>query len=152
MRKSYFQSDPENPVPLQITLQRQVRFEEVDSMGIVWHGRYIGYFEEARVALGHKYGVSYSDFIRNQIPVPIRQISVDHLEPLFFEDTIEIDAILHWTEAARINFEYKIRKNSNVVCTGHSIQLMLDTNFELLLAPPPFYMDFIEKWKKGLLD
>jgi acyl-CoA thioester hydrolase len=152
MRKPYFQSDPSNPAPLKMTLQRQVRFEEVDSMGIVWHGRYIGYFEEARVALGHKYGVSYSDFIRNQIPVPIRQISVDHLEPLFFEDTIEIDAILHWTEAARINFEYKIRKNGNVVCTGHSIQLMLDTNFELLLAPPPFYMDFIEKWKKGLLD
>ena len=152
MRKPYFQSDPASPIPLQMTLQRQVRFEEVDSMGIVWHGRYIGYFEEARVALGNKYDVSYSDFIRNQIPVPIRQVSVDHLEPLFFEDMIEIEAILHWTEAARINFEYKIRKNDNVVCTGHTIQLMLDTNFELLLAPPSFYMDFMEKWKKGLLD
>jgi acyl-CoA thioester hydrolase len=152
MRKTYFQSDPVNPVPLQMTLQRQVRFEEVDSMGIVWHGRYVSYFEEARVALGRKYGVSYSDFIRNQIPVPIRQLSVDHLEPLFFEDIIEIDTILHWTEAARINYEYKIRKNGNVVCTGHTIQLMLDKNFELLLAPPPFYMDFMEKWKKGLLD
>ena len=152
MRKPYFQTDPGNPVPLKITLQRQVRFEEVDSMGIVWHGRYISYFEEARVAFGRKYGVSYSDFIRNQIPVPIRQVSVDHLKPLFFEDMIEIDAILHWTEAARINFEFKIRKDGKVVCTGHSIQLMLDTNFELLLAPPPFYMDFMEKWKKGLLD
>ena len=152
MRKPYFKSDPANPAPLKMTLQRQVRFEEVDSMGIVWHGRYISYFEEARVALGHKYGVSYSDFIRNQIPVPVRQVSVDHLEPLFFEDLIEIEAILHWTEAARINFEYKIRKNDNVVCTGHTIQLMLDTNFELLLAPPLFYMDFIGKWKKGLLD
>ena len=152
MRKPYFQSDPASPIPLQMTLQRQVRFEEVDSMGIVWHGRYIGYFEEARVALGNKYGVSYSDFIRNQIPVPIRQVSVDHLEPLFFEEMIEIEAILHWTEAARINFEFKIHKDRKVVCTGHSIQLMLDTNFELLLAPPSFYMVFMEKWKKGLLD
>ena len=151
MRKPYFQTDPEAPSPLQITVQRQVRFEEVDSMGIVWHGRYVGYFEEARVALGHKYGVSYSDFIGHRIPVPIRQISIDHLEPLFFEDWIEIDALLHWTEAARINFEFVIRKKNDVVCTGHSIQLMLNEHFELLLAPPPFYTDFMEKWKRGLL-
>lgn len=151
MRKSYFQSVPGSPAPLRMTIERQVRFEEVDSMGIVWHGRYIGYFEEARVALGHKYGISYSDFIRNRIPVPIRQVGADYLEPLYFEDTIEIEAILHWTEAAKINFEYSIRKNGNCVCTGYTVQLMLDTDLELLLAPPCFYADFLDKWKKGLL-
>jgi acyl-CoA thioester hydrolase len=64
---------------------------------------------------------------------------------------MEIEAILHWSEAARINFEYIIRKNGNNVCVGYTVQLMLDENLELLLAPPPFYFDFTEKWKKGLL-
>ena len=151
MNKPYFQPVPGAPTPLHATVKRQVRFEEVDSIGIVWHGRYPGYFEEARVALGNKYGVGYSDFIRNKLPVPIRQLGVDYFEPLFFEDEIEIEAILHWSEAARINYEYIIRRDETVVCTGYTVQLMLDESLELLLSPPPFYADFMEKWKKGLL-
>lgn len=151
MNKPYFQPVPNAPAPLHATIKRQVRFEEVDSIGIVWHGRYPGYFEEGRVALGNRYGVSYSDFIRNKLPVPIRQLGADYFEPLFFEDEIEIEAILHWSEAARINYEYIIRRDEKVVCTGYTVQLMLDESFELLLSPPPFYVDFMEKWKKGLL-
>jgi len=151
MNKPYFKPVPNAPAPLHATIKRQVRFEEVDSIGIVWHGRYPGYFEEGRVALGNRYGVSYSDFIRNKLPAPIRQLGVDYFEPLFFEDEIEIEAILHWSEAARINYEYIIRRDEKVVCTGYTVQLMLDESFELLLSPPPFYVDFMEKWKKGLL-
>ena len=151
MNKPYFQPVPNAPASLHTTIKRPVRFEEVDSIGIVWHGRYPGYFEEGRVALGNKYGVGYSDFIRNKLPVPIRQLGVDYLEPLFFENEIEIEAILHWSEAARINYEYIIRRDEKVVCTGYTVQLMLDESFELLLSPPPFYVDFMEKWKKGLL-
>ena len=151
MNKPYFQPVPGAPAPLHAMVKRQVRFEEVDSIGIVWHGRYPGYFEEGRVALGNKYGVGYSDFIRNKLPVPIRQLGVDYFEPLFFEDEIEIEAILHWSEAAKINYEYIIRRDETVVCTGYTVQLMLDESLELLLSPPPFYADFIEKWKKGLL-
>ena len=151
MRKPYFQPVPGSPPPLRMIVKRRVRFEEVDSMGIVWHGRYAGYFEDGRVALGHKYGISYSDFIRHKNPVPIRQMSIEYIEPLFFEDDIEIETILHWSEAAKINFEYIIRKNGNDVCFGCTVQLMLDEDLELLLAPPPFILDFMEKWKKGLL-
>ena len=32
-----------------------IRFSEVDSMSIVWHGSYVQYFEDAREAFGRKY-------------------------------------------------------------------------------------------------
>ena len=151
MRKPYFKPVPGSPAPLRAVVKRQVRFEEVDPMGIVWHGRYAGYFEDSRVALGHKYGISYSDFIRQRTPAPVRQMCIEYLAPLFFEDDMEIEAILHWSEAARMGFEYRIRKDDNIVCTGYTVQLMLDENSELLLSPPPFYLDFLDKWKEGLL-
>ena len=37
----------------------EVRFSEVDSMGIVWHGSYSLYFEEAREEFGRKYDLGY---------------------------------------------------------------------------------------------
>ena len=151
MRKPYFQTSPNSPPPLRFRIDRQVRFDEVDSMGIVWHGRYAGYFEEGRVALGHQYGISYSDFIRNRIPVPIRQMHIDYYEPLYFEDEVNIEATLHWSEATRINIEYILRRAGNIVCCGFTVQLMLNERSEVLLWPPPFYVEFMEKWKKGAL-
>jgi acyl-CoA thioester hydrolase len=151
MRKLYFQTSPDSPPPLRFSIERQVRFDEVDSMGIVWHGRYVNYFEEARVALGHNYGISYSDFIHNRIPVPIRQMQIDYYEPLHFEDKITIEAIVHWSEATRLNMEYIIRKAETVACCGSTVQMMLNERFEVLLWPPPFYVEFMEQWKKGAL-
>jgi len=37
----------------------EVRFSEVDSMGIVWHGSYAKYFEDAREEFGKKYNLGY---------------------------------------------------------------------------------------------
>lgn len=36
-----------------------IRFSEVDSMNVVWHGSYPLYFEDAREAFGEKYGLEY---------------------------------------------------------------------------------------------
>ena len=42
---------------LSVTKPFEIRFSEVDSMGVVWHGHYVKYFEDAREAFGAKYGL-----------------------------------------------------------------------------------------------
>ena len=44
---------------LSVTQPINIRFSEVDSMGVVWHGNYAIYFEDAREAFGAKYGLEY---------------------------------------------------------------------------------------------
>jgi acyl-CoA thioester hydrolase len=152
MRKSYFPIVKDAPAPLCLTVKRRVRFEEVDSMGIVWHGCYPSYFEDGRVALGRRYGISYSDFIHEQIPVPVRQMQIDYYRPLRFDEEFEVKTILHWSDAARINFEYEIcTAQTQLVCTGCTVQLMLGQNLEVLLSPPPFFAAFLARWKQGEL-
>jgi acyl-CoA thioester hydrolase len=161
MRKPYFPIVKDAPAPLCLTVKRQVRFEEVDSMGIVWHGCYPSYFEDGRVALGRRYGISYSDFIREHIPVPVRQMQIDYHRPLRFDEEFEIKTILHWSDAARINFEYEVYTiaptrsgaagQDQLVCTGCTAQLMLDRDLNVLLAPPPFFAAFLARWKQGEL-
>ncbi len=152
MRKSYFPIVKDAPAPLCLTVKRRVRFEEVDSMGIVWHGCYPSYFEDGRVALGRRYGISYSDFIHEQIPVPVRQMQIDYYRPLRFDEEFEVKTILHWSDAARINFEYEIgTAQTQLACTGCTVQLMLDQNLEVLLSPPPFFAAFLARWKQGEL-
>ncbi len=153
MRKAYFKKDPDAPPPLSIIVERQVRFEEVDPLQIVWHGRYPSYFEDARLALGNRYGFGYQDFYRAQIPTPIRRLQIDYLGPLRFEERFTIEARLHWCEAARLNIEYLIRNQQGIlVTTGCSVQMMLNKDFEVLLEPPDFYRELCRRWQRGELE
>jgi len=152
MRKPYFPGRQGDPPPLRTIVERQVRFEEVDPMGIVWHGRYPGYFEDARVALGSRYGIGYEDFIRHGVPAPIRRLQIDYLTPLQFRDEFSIEALLHWSDAARLDFEFVIRRaDGGLAATGCSVQLLLEPTGALLLLPPPFVLALRERWLAGAL-
>ena len=109
MLKPYFPKCKDQPEPLQVCVERTVRFEEVDPLGIVWHGRYASYFEDARVVLGEKYGIGYMDLFYNGILAPIKNMHIDFKSPLKFKEEVTIEGILHFSEASRINIEYIIR-------------------------------------------
>ena len=49
----------------------RVRFSEIDSMQIVWHGEYVRYFEDGREAFGKQYGLDYMSIYREGYMVPI---------------------------------------------------------------------------------
>jgi len=149
MRKPYF-PDNGGPAPLSLRVERCVRFEEVDPLGIVWHGRYASYFEDARVAHGDHFGIGYLDFFKHGLTTPIKQFHVDYDKPLLYGESYGIEARLHWTEAARLNYEFLITDAAgNVVTRGYSVQLMVDTEHELLVFPPDFYVAFLERWRMG---
>lgn len=150
MMTPYFRAGMGAPAPLRTELSRQVRFEEVDPLGIVWHGRYAGYFEDARVALCDRYGIGYMDFHRNGVAAPIRKLHVDYFRPLCFQEVFTIEGVLHWTEATRMNIEFILRNEAReVTTTGYSVQMMLDAERNFLLVPPPFYREFIDRWRGG---
>ena len=77
-RTTYFQEQPDAPPPLEAECSRRVRFEEVDPLNIVWHGRYPGYFEDGRCAFGDKYALRYQDMFQHQFIAPIVQMHIDY--------------------------------------------------------------------------
>lgn len=152
MRKPYFRTPADAPPPLRCVVQRIVRFEEVDPLGIVWHGRYPSYFEDGRVLLGKQFGLGYLDFYEQGIVAPIKQMHADYHLPLRFGDEFSIEAILHWSDAARLNHEFILRNAAGeVTTTGYSVQLLLDNDFNVLMLPPPFYEAVRERWRAGEL-
>ena len=152
MLKPYFRYLAGAPSSLSIRVERRVRFEEVDPLGIVWHGRYPSYFEDARVALGERFGIGYMDFYGQGIIAPIRKMHLDYHRPLSFGEEFSIEGILHWSEAVRLNHEFVIRNAAGKVTTsGYTVQMLLDREENVLLVPPPFYAEFRRRWQQGAL-
>ncbi|MFN2266753.1 MAG: acyl-CoA thioesterase [Desulfonatronovibrio sp.] len=152
MHKPYFSQPAGCPEPLRATCTRRVRFEEVDPLGIVWHGRYPGYFEDARMALGDKYGIGYLSLYEQKIITPIRQFHVDYLGPLYFDQEFTIEGIQYFSDSARINIEYIIRdKEGQITTRGYTVQMLLDLDNNIFISLPAFFEEFCERWKKGEL-
>jgi acyl-CoA thioester hydrolase len=150
MNRAYFPAHKGSPSPLTVTVERQVRFEEVDPLNIVWHGRYPSYFEDARVAFGEKFGIGYLTCYEHGILTPIKQMHLDYIRPLRFQEYFTIEGKLHWSEAARLNFEFIIRNRAQeITTTGYTVQMLLDTEMNIMLIPPPFVRDFLDRWKAG---
>ena len=152
MKKPYFKKSEDDPAPLRGTVERQVRFNEVDMLGIAWHGHFVSYFEDARIALGQQYEMGYMDLFSKGIMAPVKSVHVDFVKPLKFMETITIEGIFHYTRASRINSEYVIRNSADEICaTGYCIQMMLTKAYELFLIQPEYIKNFCDKWKAGKL-
>ncbi len=134
------------------TTEIEIRFSEVDSMGIVWHGNYAKYFEDGREAFGKALGLSYLDVYANNHLTPLVKLDFQYKTPLEYGDTAIIETRYIDHDAAKIHFEYTIynKKNNKVAATGESIQVFLNLNRELVLISPDFFIDW--KRKMGLLE
>lgn len=130
----------------------KVRFGEVDSMGIVWHGNYVKYIEEGRESFGKKYGMSYMDIYANDLMAPVVKMNIDFKKQVYYGDVLIVETEFIDQEAAKISFSYKIYRKADqeLVATAQSTQVLIDMQRVMLLYPPQFILD----WKKnvGLLS
>lgn len=129
----------------------KVRFSEVDSMQVVWHGEYVRYFEDGREAFGLLYpGLGYMDFYANGYTAPIVDLQLQYIRPLTINETATVEIRYLDTEAAKLCFEYEIRRKTDgeVAARGSSMQVFVDSEGNMCLNNPPFYEKWKERWLK----
>lgn len=131
---------------LQEEKEIEIRFSEVDSMNIVWHGSYALYLEDAREAFGRKYNLEYLYMFGKGFYAPLVEMKLNYKRPLKYKDKAKIVITYRNTEAAKIIFDYKILdlKTNEVLATAHTIQVFLDKDYNLVWSVPDFFMH----WKK----
>jgi acyl-CoA thioester hydrolase len=133
---------------LKSVIEFPVRFSEVDSMNVVWHGHYVKYMEEGREDFGRKYGINYM-FIKSQgYMAPVVKLKCDYKKTLSYDDKVIVETSYIDSDAAKITYAFKIFRASDkeLVATGESVQVFLDMDRELVLTIPPFFDAWKKKW------
>jgi len=147
---NYFPALPDSPAPILVHLHHRIRFSDVDPMGILWHGRYAHLFELANEELGRVVAISYPDFKRERIAAPIVQLHVDYFAPLTLAEITTVIGKMIWSEGARLNIEYEIRKESGALAaTGYTVQMFVDESGAPLLASPALLENCRHRWLAG---
>lgn len=72
----------------------RVRFAETDAMGIVHHGSYLPYLEEARVAYLRAVGHPYTAIRAEGTDIAVIEVHVRYLRPLRFDEVVDIHVLV----------------------------------------------------------
>ncbi len=151
--RQVFPAAPGDPPTLTVSARRRVRFEEVDMLNIAWHGHYVSFLDDGRVAFGDRYpALSYRHLHQVRVAAPIVQLHLDFLAPLLCDEEMVLKATLHWSEALRLNFSYLIcGGDKRPVARAWTVQLLVDEARQTLLVPPAWLADFRQQWREGRL-
>ncbi len=126
-----------------------IRFHEVDSLRIVWHGHYLKYFEDGREAFGRKYGIGYMDVYDLGLLTPLVKIACDYKRPIKYGDLVVLETKYIDSEAAKIQFQFTLfhAETKEVYAVGESTQVFLNDKNELMLTLPKFFVDWKKRWE-----
>ena len=123
------------------SIEIKVRYCETDQMGLVHHGSYINYFEEARIAWISNLGFSYSEMEKSGIILPVSKINVIYLRPAYFDDDLLVSVELAELPTSRLIFNYTLKKKEEVIVTGTTVLAFLNKETKKPVKCPDYMLE-----------
>ena len=80
-----------------------------DYAGIVWHGTYITWMEEARVECLRSIGIDFADLVALGCDLPVVELSVRYHQPVRMGMAAIVRTRMADMEGVRINWDYQIQ-------------------------------------------
>jgi len=102
----------------EFSLPIRVYYEDTDAGGVVYHSKYLNYFERARTEALRTLGFEQDELIEDDdILFAVRSIQVDYLKPARFNDEVVVRTRIEQLKKASMVFAQSI-------CTGGSDEVL----------------------------
>ena len=123
------------------SIEIKVRYCETDQMGLVHHGSYVNYFEEARISWISNLGFSYSEMEKSGIILPVSKLNINYLRPAYFENDLVVNVELAELPTSRLIFNYSITNKGEVVVTGTTVLAFLNKETKKPVRCPDYMLE-----------
>jgi acyl-CoA thioester hydrolase len=99
----------------------RVRYAETDTMGVVYYGNYLTYFEVGRVEFLRQHGFPMSAVDR-KVHMPVVEASVRYQKPARLDDLLRVRCWISERKRASFVFQYDLRQaeTDEPVATGQT--------------------------------
>ena len=104
----------------------RVRYEETDTMGVVYYAKFLVWMEVGRVGLLRDIGFGYAEWVKRGIEFPVVQAHADYRASARFDDEVLVKTKVAEVGNSSIRFENEIYKlpEMKLLCTGHTIHAL----------------------------
>jgi acyl-CoA thioester hydrolase len=89
-----------------------VQPHHTDFAGIVWHGTYIAWMEEARVAALKTCGLTFADWLREGVDLPVVDLALRYRKSFALGDEALVRTRLAATQGVRLIWHYDIQNTA----------------------------------------
>jgi len=122
------------------------QFYDLDPMGIVWHGNYARFFEQARCALLDKIDFNYEQMIESGFVWPIVDMRIKYVRSIRFAQEVVVNASLaEYENRLKINYLIADQATGEKLTQGFTIQVAIDKDSEeMLFQSPPILSRKVE--------
>ncbi|HIS28542.1 MAG TPA: acyl-CoA thioesterase [Candidatus Avamphibacillus intestinigallinarum] len=98
----------------------EVRYQETDQMGVVYHANYLIWFEIGRTKFIEALGFKYIDMEKAGILSPVTDVQISYKHPARYGDDVIVETWLDTYDGVRTVYAYRVLVNDAVVVTGSS--------------------------------
>ncbi|CDQ19622.1 acyl-CoA thioesterase [Halobacillus karajensis] len=97
----------------------QVRYQETDMMGVVYHANYLVWFEIGRTAFIEGLGFLYSEIEQQGVVSPVIDAQVSFKKPVRYGDEVHIRTWVENYDGLRVAYGYEVVVNNDeIAVTG----------------------------------
>lgn len=131
---------------LKIKYNLKAQFFDCDALGIVWHGNYVKYFEEARDKFLCSINYSYQQMSDSGYIWPVVDLQIKYIKPIKLGQKFTVEAtLLEYENRLKLGFRL-YDEDSNLLTKGHCTQVVVkDGNKTLEFITPQFFQDKIRR-------
>jgi acyl-CoA thioester hydrolase len=121
----------------------RVRYEETDTMGVVYYAKFFVWMEVGRVSLLRDMGFGYAEWVKQELQFPVVQAQADYRASARFDDEVLVKTRIATIGNSSIRFENEIYKvpEMKLLCTGHTIHALTGKDGETV----PFSAELKER-------
>ncbi len=111
-------------------IQLRVRYAHIDKMGIVYHSRYLEWFEAGRNELFRDLKIPYAEMEQRGISLPVVEAFLKFVKPAKYDELINIITTLYDIPRAKVKIFYKIFNEhfSNLLVEGYTVHAFINSN------------------------
>ena len=127
--------------------QIRVRYADTDQMKIVYHGKYLEYFEVGRAALIRSLGLPYSELETRGILLPVIEAFAKYRKPARYDDLLSIEAVVPELPTATLKIDYRVFRDHEeaLLAEGYTIHSFLNVDTGKPTRPPLYFVDVLKK-------
>ncbi len=124
----------------------RVRYADTDQMKVVYHGKYLEYFEAGRAALIRSLGLPYSELEKRGILLPVVEAFVKYRIPALYDDLLYVEAVVLELPKATLKISYRIFRDNEkeLLAEGYTVHSFLNAATGKPTRPPLYFMQVLE--------
>ena len=123
---------------LSASIEATVAFHDVDIVGVVWHGHYLKYLENARWALMERLAFGLEAMTASGYGWPIVELQVKYVQAAKFGDRLTVRAsLIEWQNRVVVNYLVTRTGSDERVARARTVQVAVDAKTGVLQFDTP---------------